>query len=601
MRRLLIALLLVSTILLSAVHTRSYTLQSTDGSIPAQVRWPRRKVTVTLSSSLFASASIKPGSDVSGAIRRALAHWSAAANIQFIQSSSKAESISAPNSGGDGVSLLTIAPTSENLAPFAGAGAETSGRTRLFYAENGQITEADIALNPTQQFSTDGTFGTYDLEATLTHEVGHLLGLEHSGVAGATMQPRQGKNGLYKTAQLTPRTLSEDDRAGVRALYGARGGDAKTQGAVVGTITYAGGAPVYGAHVWAEEIKTGRVAAANITLANGTYRIEGLQPGTYRLWVEALDGMVAASEIPSGRGGYTGLTFSQSLPFRTQEIGNVKLSAGDTLKLNAQLSSLPVLLNPSFIGINEQLSTISVPLTAGYTYTVYLAGDGVVANQLSATGISVASPFLSVNPQSVAEQNFGNGLTVMSFELSISPNAPAGDYTVRLNSNTGEVACIAGGLSVEGADALALERAGLFVESIDAPGMAAMTAGSFVALNMAGLPFENVATSGQQSDDAHYSHAARHGEAAVNLTYESGASVYLPLTRVNRARLGFRIPSDAEPGKMLVELFLEGRKMRATAIEITGAEARVNSLEADCLSENDGPAQGSAPPPATEN
>ena len=42
--------------------------------------------------------------DVTGAVRRALAHWSAAANIKFIEAVSKTESISAPNSGGAPVS-----------------------------------------------------------------------------------------------------------------------------------------------------------------------------------------------------------------------------------------------------------------------------------------------------------------------------------------------------------------------------------------------------------------------------------------------------------------------------------------------------------------
>ncbi|HYO90722.1 MAG TPA: matrixin family metalloprotease, partial [Pyrinomonadaceae bacterium] len=402
MRRLLTALVLFSTTLLSAVPVHSYTLQTTEGATPAQISWKTRRITVTLSSSLGAPpANIKPGSDVFGAVRRALAQWSAAANVEFVEAASKAESISAPSSGGDGVSLITFAHTPENAAPFAGASSEASGRTRIFYTESGHITEADIALNPAQQFSTDGTFGTYDLEATLTHEIGHLLGLEHSAIAGATMQPRQGKNGLYGMAALVPRTLAEDDRAGVRALYGARGEKDKSRGVVAGTISYAGGAPAYGANVWAEEIATGRVSASNITLSSGSYRIEGLSPGDYRLWVEALDGTVPAAEIASGRGSYTGLAHNPLPPFRTQEIGRVKLAAGATNRLNAQLSSLPVLLNPSFIGTSEQLSTIAVPLVAGRTYTVYLGGYGVSTNQISAGGISVASPFMSVNPESV--------------------------------------------------------------------------------------------------------------------------------------------------------------------------------------------------------
>jgi predicted Zn-dependent protease len=474
MRRLLTALLLVSTTLLSAVQARPYTLQSTEGATPAQVKWPKRRINISLSTSLFAPPSnIKPGSDVVGAVRRALAHWAAAADIEFAINTSKLESISAPASGGDGTSLITVAHTPENTAPFAGTNVEASGRTRIFYTESGHITEADIALNPSLQFSTDGSPDTYDLEAALTHEVGHLLGLEHSAIAGATMQPRQGKNGLYEMDALTQRTLSEDDRAGVRALYGARGANGKARGGnssavVTGTISYAGGAPAYGANVWAEETESGRVIAGNITLANGTYRIEGLRPGNYRLWVEALDGLVPASEIASGRGSYVGLALNSLPPFRTQEIGRIKLVAGATFQLNAQLSSLPVLLNPSFIGINEQLSTISVPLVAGRAYTLYLGGDGLNTNQISAGGISVDSPFISVNPASIARQDFGNGLPVISFEINVSANAPTGDYTIRLNSNTGEVACLAGALSIEGAEANEDELGELFIAPADA-------------------------------------------------------------------------------------------------------------------------------------
>lgn len=584
MRRLLTAVVLVSTTLLSVVPVRSYTLQSTEGPLAAQVKWPTRRITVALSSSLYAPPSnIKPGSDVLGAVRRALAHWSAAANIQFVEAVSKAESISAVTSGGDGLSLITVAHTPENAAPFGGASSDTSGRTRIFYTESGTITEADIALNPAQQFSTDGTPGTYDLEATLTHEIGHLLGLDHSGVAGATMQPRQGKNGLYKMAALVPRSLSEDDRAGVRALYGARGENEKSRGTITGTINYNGGAPAYGANVWAEDAESGRLIASNITLANGTYRIEGLEAGNYRLWVEALDGVVPASEIASGRGQYVGLALNSLPPFRTQEIGRVKVLPGMAVRHNAQLSGLPVLLNPSFIGINEQLSTISVPLVAGRTYTILLGGDGCNTSQLSSSSINIASPFISVNASSVAPQDFGNGLPVMSFEITISPNTPTGDYSVHLNSNTGEVACIVGGLSIEGLDAIADEHSPFTISPVDGgeASDATLLAGSVVALNGSGFSSESLTAHGLQLDGTKLSSLALDEASGVNLIYSSGMSAYVPLTQVSRTRFGFRIPSNAEPGKMLVEVYLNGQKTSSAAVNIINTETFLSATESE--------------------
>ena len=86
---------------------------------------------MALSTSLSSpSPAIKPESDVLGAVRRALASWSRAANIKFVEVSSKKESVS-PTSGGDGVNLITIAGTGDNVALFAEG--NTTARTRVFY------------------------------------------------------------------------------------------------------------------------------------------------------------------------------------------------------------------------------------------------------------------------------------------------------------------------------------------------------------------------------------------------------------------------------------------------------------------------------------
>ena len=254
-----------------------------------KIRWPRRHVEVSLSTSLLSpGANIKPDSDVIGAARRALARWSNLSNINFVVNWSMAISVS-PAEAGDGVNLLTIATTPENEAFNSDS---TTGRTRVFFdPETGNIVEADISINPRPrsdegaelQFSTDGTPGTYDLEATFTHEIGHFLGLDHSVLLSSTMQGRQAINGTFGLPALTERTLSEEDRQKVRSLYGPRQRVGRIEGRLADNRTPGVLIPLNGASVWAENIANGRVISSDVTAEDGSYKLEGLAPGQYRV------------------------------------------------------------------------------------------------------------------------------------------------------------------------------------------------------------------------------------------------------------------------------------------------------------------------------
>ena len=79
----------------------------------------------------------------------------------------------------------------------------------------GEIVDADIELDDVGHQFCDGSCGpgAQDLSNTLTHEIGHLLGLDHSLASEATMDS-SGPSGQTKKA-----TLPGDDRQGVCAAY----------------------------------------------------------------------------------------------------------------------------------------------------------------------------------------------------------------------------------------------------------------------------------------------------------------------------------------------------------------------------------------------
>src|ERR1044071_7777641 len=400
-----------------------------------KIHWPKKTIEIALSNSLLSPGSnIKPDSDVVGAARRALARWSNLSNINFVVTWSSATSVS-PADAGDGVSLLTIADTPENEAFNSES---TTGRTRVFFdPETGNIAEADVSINPrpraedgTQlQFSTDGTPGTFDLEATFTHEIGHLLGLDHSSVLSSTMQGRQAYNGTFGLPAMTERTLSEDDRQKIRGLYGPKLRLGGIEGRLSDNRTPGSLSPLNSANVWAENVGTGRVIASDVTAEDGTYHLEGLAPGQYRV--------VVASAADNAQ------------KFRSFELSSqVAVKPDVATPLNSSLIPPQVsLLNPKVIGLNAELSTVPLPLAPGKRVKVYLGGEGV--DQVPGTSIAVNSPFYTVDPSTLTREQIAAPFPIVSIELQVAANAPFGDYTLRLQSNSGETAYVPGAITID--------------------------------------------------------------------------------------------------------------------------------------------------------
>lgn len=79
-----------------------------------------------------------------------------------------------------------------------------------------RIYDADIVTNVSRNYASAGEAcsGTeFRIEGIMVHEVGHLLGLGHTNVSGATMFPS------VSACNNAPASTEADDEAGIRDLY----------------------------------------------------------------------------------------------------------------------------------------------------------------------------------------------------------------------------------------------------------------------------------------------------------------------------------------------------------------------------------------------
>ncbi len=101
--------------------------------------------------------------------------------------------------------------------PYTGQSQDTLGYTRVhFEPDTGELYDADIELNAVAEALSVGRepkANEADLDSIVTHEVGHLLGLNHSRDVSATMI------GGYVDGTFELRTPARDDIEGICTIY----------------------------------------------------------------------------------------------------------------------------------------------------------------------------------------------------------------------------------------------------------------------------------------------------------------------------------------------------------------------------------------------
>lgn len=399
---------------------------SVEAEAAKDVRWRGRVIRLGISTSFFSeNAAIKTGSDIRGALARSIESWEKAANVRFEVFDSSKLNVSPGGNSGDGINLLTIAGSAENIL-FVGKGdIGLPAATRVFFDRKGNITESDIVLNPVEQFSTDGTFGTFDLESVFVHEIGHLLGLPHIELAGATMYDSVPRNGLYGLAYLRSRTLTETDVSVARSIYGGRDETLDCCGSVLATVSMSNGRPAKNADVFLQSATDGGLYGLGKTDSSGKVEFKSLPTGYYRL---AAAGSKTAADTPEQ-------LFSDEFEVEP----NGQTAAGFTI-------AAPIVTNRFLVGFNGQLSIAPIPLIAGSVNRIYL---GVPAKFLAALRIESASARVTVVRDSISENSQYDGLRVISFEVEVDPDTPDGEYSLIVGSEDFGLVYLPGVISID--------------------------------------------------------------------------------------------------------------------------------------------------------
>ncbi|HUI27680.1 MAG TPA: matrixin family metalloprotease [Candidatus Kryptonia bacterium] len=450
MIRLQIAVALVVIAFASTVA--AYTLIYTSAT-SSPLRWPgtSQPIEMRLNDQIGPGLpNLAAGSDPLAAIQRALTKYPLISSVQF-QSGTTAVT----SGGQDGVNIVSFADTPANQQVFEMAGGNAViGLTLYFYSAN-DIIEADLLFNPALQFTTtldsDTALydaGLFDVEAVATHELGHVIGLHHTGVESATM---------WSLSSVLQRQLDADDIAGARTLYPP--GDAR--GTIRGHVTV-DSQSAFGAQIVAID-SNGSVAASALSLPDGSYAIEQLPAGSYRAYVEPLDGPHSAvPNVPcirlgnlSGAGIYSHATLTTNFP--TQFADGVVVASGQDTPLDFTLISAAQSLNPVQIGpatvqggsASASVSGIALGVAPGSTQWIAVAGPGV--DQVAVSGFDFG-PGISADPTMHYPVTFNcnnSPLPAMLLLITVDQATPPGGRTITL-TNGNQLAAFTGALRIAG-------------------------------------------------------------------------------------------------------------------------------------------------------
>jgi uncharacterized protein (TIGR03437 family) len=357
---------------------------------------------------------ISANSNPVAAVRSALATWSAVgtASVNFLPLQSTSLGINSS----DFQMVIAVGSTPTELSAVGSALAVTidSYATAPQVVNGvsfpkGGILDSDIIINPADSFSTDGST-VNDLQSVMTHELGHSLSANHTGLLGASMFQ-------FNSNQ---RFLTTDDLAFVNSTY-PLAGSGVSFAQISGTVT-AGGAPVPYALLTAFDTSAG-VTLGSITNTSGAYSFS-VPPGNYQIYAEPLIGVVPINiYLTSAQ-----LALAESVKFQSTLLsGSFPVAANGSVTANIAVtpgaSSLAApLVAESSVNAFVPTALVGGPVTipSGQSVDLVFAGTGFDST-LSASNFAFYGQGITLQPGSVRvdKSETFNGFDLLRVTLNV--------------------------------------------------------------------------------------------------------------------------------------------------------------------------------------
>jgi hypothetical protein len=351
------------------------------------------------------------------ALRNALAAWNAvpgsrARLIEDLNPNSQAN----PNWASDSLHALQF--DESNSSGYFPPGSGIVAITPVWFQGSGRITDADVLFNGLgYSFTTERTPGHFDVQDVAVHELGHLLGFDHTGCAGASLYP-------YVDPQiLLHRSVALDDATGLREVY--PDADGLLLGGLSGDVRRASnGDRVAGALVVARDA-LGRNRASTVCDELGRFELGGLEPGDYRVYARPLDEPVSSANLSPGWDIETdfGLGFAPGL---------VEVSSAATAAVGTILVSDDVALS-----LGKNSNDFPLRVIAGQHVLLSLGGTGL------ALGSTLASSDSTLTVPAVAWMG-----SQVNFRIVVPAGTEPGHVDLSVTNSAGHTCVLPGAIEI---------------------------------------------------------------------------------------------------------------------------------------------------------